>query len=610
VGVIAKNESCIMKTFPIPNFRPVETKSDASNQDRTVLRRAEGVVAVSLGALSPGPRWRTMWGMSDLGTQIATALSGANVAKAHFVIVARGNHRLLVVWSLALSEALGVFHVVGDAADPDFASATNVTITATNSAVFRDKDPSAPWYMSALGSRLILGNGIDANLTWMSGALALFEAPTATNVNDPYRVTFPPCTQWVIGPNRFVYAAGNASAPLRIYEARPPTTSYDDVVGIQSADTSKIDVLLSGATAIRAISVWQSYVSVHLNNNKVVNLYSPGQDNQGQRARQGASAANGSALNPGCVGDPVEHGPYYFGGDGELYKDEATRAGPYNKHVDRDVDLATAEASSDWNSAMAMPVAARYATLLFDARSNIAWIFTRTSVPSSKAGLWCYAGRADAVTGPFRYPDAVAATLARGFTDRTVGLVVTSAGALLYSQLSDVASLKAVDIDPPGTALGAGYAELTSAPTPDAGVPYVAMNAAGTAFAQVLGATRIELASAWANDWTETTALTLTRFFNNAHLGIVEFGYLDLGTADRIKQFLATILEWSPRARAAVGVFIETERGVRSGKWYGSTFSRETITIPHGISGERVRIRLLIMWFNDQRAELRKLSVG
>jgi hypothetical protein len=599
-----------MRTFPIPNFRATETKSDASNQDRTVLRRAEGVVAVALGALSPGPNWQTMWGLDDLGDQVETALAGADDTKAHFVLLARGNHRALVVWSLSAHRALGFFHVAGDPADADFDSSSGVSITATNSATYRDKHATARWYVSTLGSRLVLGNGTDANLTWSGGALALFTVPTATNVNDPYRETFPPCKQWVIGPDRFVYAAGNATNPMRVYVARPPTTSYDDVVGIQSVDTSKIDILLSGATAIRALSVWQAYVSVHLDNNKVVNLYSPDQDTQGQRARQGASAANGSALNPDCAGDPIGHGPYYLGGDGELYKDDATRAGPYNKLVARDVDLATAEASSDWNDAMAMPVDATYATLLFDRRTALAWMFVRTSVPAGRAGLWCYAGRGDSVSGPFRYPDAVVASLARGFSDRTVAFVVTAAGELLYSVLSDVAALEAKDIDPPGTSLGVAYEESATPPMADAGVPYVGMNAAGTAFAMVLDGTRIELASPWADEWTETSALTLTRYFNNAHLGIVELGYIDLGISDRLKQFLATILEWSPRARACVGVFIETERGKRSGKWYGSVFSRETITIPHGISGERVRIRMLILWFNDARAELRKASVG
>lgn len=597
-----------MRPFPIPNFRPTETKSDASNQDRTVLRRAEGVVAVSLGALSPGPYWREMWGYDDLGAQITTALAGADNAKTHFVIVARGNHKLLVAWSLSRAEALGVFHVGTDSVT-DFASSSGVSITATNSAVFRDKNGSAPWYMSQLGSRLVFGNGVDGNLTWNAGALALYTAPAPSNVNDPYRETVPPFTQAVIGPDRHVYFAGNAALPLRVYIARPPTNSYADVEGIQSVDTSFVDVLLGGGTAIRALSRWQSYISAHLDNNKVVNLFAADQDNQGQRARQDASAANGSAPNPNCVGDPLGFGPYFFASDGELYKDEATRTGPYNKHAARDVELATAEASSDWNAAMVKPADSRYSALLFDSRTNLTWIFTRTSIPSDRNALWCYAGRGDSVTGPFRYPNAAAVTLARGFSDRTVAFAITGAGELLFAVLSDVQALEAWETDAPGTALGSGYAEVALAPTPTTGVPYVAMNAAGTAFAQVVAGKRIELASAWA-EWTETTALTLTRFFNNAHLGIIELGYIDAGISDRLKQWLGVIPEFSPMARACIGIFTESENGNRSGRWWGSAFTRQKFMVPQCLQGERVRVRMLVLWFNDQRAELRGVTLG
>lgn len=600
-----------MEHFQIPNFRPTETKTDASDADRTVLRRAEGVVAVPLGTLSGGPTWKPLWGLSTLGTQIAAALSGANASNAHFVTVTRGDHTLLVCWSLARSEPLGIFHVAGSESDTSFDSTSGVSITAPSSAPYRDHSGQLPWFMSTLGSRIVLGNGTGANLTFSGGTLSAWTPDAPSTIYEPGREAFPPCTSFVVGPGRHVFATGNVTYPLRVWIGRPANDTETEVTGVYDDETSKIDILLSGATRATALSVWQSYVTVHTDKG-AVNLFTVDENvSSGTRVRQAASPVNSAAPNPRCAYDPNGHGPFYLGADGEIYSDQSTRTGPYGKKLPRDLDIATAEAAGDWNQAMVTPVDTRYSATLFDRQQKCLWVFTRTIVPSDRTAVWCYAERADAPSGPFRYPNAVAVGAFRTFGTRTVAIVVTGAGELLYADLSLVTAVEAWEVDAPGTALGAAYDYTTgSAPTPSAGIPYVGINAAGTGFAQVVAGKRIELATPW-SEWAETSSLTLTRYLNNAHLGIVELGYLDLGRGDLLKHWLEVQATFRPQSRAWIGVFCETERGVRSGKWYPrAVFTREHAKVAINLVGPRVRVRLLVLWFNDQRGELRELSVG
>lgn len=597
-----------MDFFPITNFRPVETKSDPTDTDRSVLRRAEGVAVSALGSIGPGPCWLPLWGITDLAAQAATLLSAADPTKTHFLRVARGAHVVLVSWSIARGEPTGVFHVEGSAGDFAFDSTSGLSITAPSGSAYRDKDGQAPWYLSVLSSRVVLGNGIDANLTWEGGALVPYAPAAPTTIYQPAREAFPPCTAFCIGPGRNVFATGNAAAPLRVWLGRAASDTFTEIVGVYDDETSKVDVLYSGGTKTTGLSVWQNYVTVHTDH-KPVNFYTVDEDvSTGIRVRQAPSPANSSAPCPACAGDHLGAGPFYFGADGEVYTDQATRTGPYNKTVARDQDIATAEGANDWNAAMVKPIDSRYSGLVYDRETRLLWLFSRTSVPADRGALWAYNDRADGVSGPFRYPNAAAIGVFRTLKGRTVAIVATSS-ELLYANLSAVVPPEAWLQDAPGTALGAAFAEAALAPTPSAGVPYVGINAAGTGFAQVVAGKRIELATPW-SEWTETSALTLTRYLNNAHLGIVELGYLDFGNGDLFKQYLEARVKLQPTSRCYLGVFLESQNRVRSGRWYGSAYPREEIKVPANLLGQRVRVRLLVLFFNSQPAQLRGLSLG
>ncbi|RMH31446.1 MAG: hypothetical protein D6692_00415 [Planctomycetota bacterium] len=598
-----------MRYFSIPAFRAIETKTDASGQDRTVLRRADGVVCVPSRSLGGGPRWRVAWGLDDLGAQVESALAGADPAKTHFALVSRAGVLLLVAWSMARGEALGLWHVKGDADGADLFADDGVTITAPATSTWRDKDGQAPWYLSVVGGELWFGNGVDANLRWDGAGLVLLEPSPPSNIYAGARVAIPPCTSFAATSTQSIMACGNAAQPLRIWITDTPKADEPIVRGLRSLDLDFVDLVLVGATRTTGISVWQDYVTIHTDA-QPVNLYGVNRDIEGGwKAEQRVSPTNASAPNPNCARDAVGFGPFYFGSDGEVYKDESTRVGPYGKSVQRDLEVVTAESWGDWNRRMRRPLDARYTATLFDRKTSLYWLFAAMESPSSPVCLWCYNAANDTASGPFPYPDAAAATLLRNELARTTAVVVTREGALLFAELSAVDGREAWEVDTYDTALGAEYEETTTPPTSQPGITTVGLTSDRSGFAEVLGSRRMEMPNAW-SEFAEGTSLTLARYYRNAHLAVVELSHLDLGNGDILKQFLEVRLKFRPQSRACVGVYAQSERGQRSGRWFGQVYGREDVRVPIRLLGQRIRLRLVMVFFNDDRAELREVTIG
>jgi hypothetical protein len=188
-------------------------------------------------------------------------------------------------------------------------------------------------------------------------------------------------------------------------------------------------------------------------------------------------------------------------------------------------------------------------------------------------------------------------------------VVITDAGELLYADLSQIGETQEFLLEQPSTPLGSDYAELTEAPTPTAGVPYVAMTADGETFAEVLGDRVLELEDGWRN-FTEDSEAEFTRYFNNAYIARFETGYIDFGDANLKKNFLGLRTTWQRHSRAYMAVYAETEDGRRNEKWRGLVFNREEHLIPLNLCGRRIRVRLLVVLFNDAKALLRDISIG
>lgn len=600
-----------MQLFPIQSFRPIETRVENNDQDRTVLRLAEGVLAVPNSALCNGPRWKSMWGITDLPARAATALAGADAFKAHFIEVQNDYHVLLVCWSLFHNRPVGMAYVAaGQNIDFQFDSPDTVTVTAPNTAAHRDKDYGALWYASVVGDRVLLGNGIDANLQWSNYALSVLGPASApADVYDNSRVRIPPCTTFAMNGNKSVFAAGNAAQPLRVWITHAPTASYPFNEGIYSIEQSFIDVRYNGATRITALTAFQNYITAHTDG-KPVNLFDVDGSNDGWKCIQSPGVANSSAPCPAAAGDTLGWTSFYLGADGEVYKDESIRTGPFGKQVARDQEIVTALCSGQWNRDMLKPVAPGGVFVAYDRKNSLFWMFARVNGSGfSRLWLWCYNERNNSISGPFRYPNTRFAALIPSPTAvGPVCAVVTLAGELLYSDLGDIGETQEFLSEPKSTPLGSAFAQLESAPTPTSGLPYVGMTATGTAISEVLAGLRLTMPTAWDSFVTGDTT-TLTRFWKDAYVARIETGYMDLGNPSQYKNFHDVRLTFQKHSRCYVGIYAESD-GFKGGKWSGLVFSKEQLRVPLNICGRSVRVRVVMVCFNDAKTLLRSAVIG
>lgn len=404
-----------MEYFTIKNFRPIEAKEDSTDQDRTVLRLCEGFVPVPQGALSNGPEWKPLWGITDLPARAALLLAGEDQTKTHFLRLTRGLVRVFIIaWSCQLNRAIGFFEVVSAPLETTLDNTDFVDLSIQPGPEWRDKDQFAPWFASPVGHTWIIGNGVDDNLVWSNGALNYYgpSGPPA-DIYDLGRERIPPCTCFRLNEARNLFAAGNSVQPMRVWITEAPNAEFHHFTGVKSLITSFIDIHPhGGATQIRALSLYQSYITVHTNRNPI-NVYGVNNTKDGWKCESAASAANASAFNPDCVGDAEGDSSFYLGSDLEIYSDQAVRAGPWEKRAARAQEIATEQGAEIWNRDMLRSDVSRGYAVLYDRRTRLLWAFAR-SIYAGRSMLWLYNERTRACSGPIHYPDATCTTALRG----------------------------------------------------------------------------------------------------------------------------------------------------------------------------------------------------
>jgi len=354
--------------------------------------------------------WKVLWGQDNLISAAATLLSAANQDNAHILKLQKGDRTFLIVWSIPLERALGFFEVVAAPTESDLDGISDVSLTAPSDAPWRDVDATALWFASLIGNRWFLGNGVNQNLVWSAGTLEVLGPGSLTS--DPYNLSrerIPPCTCFRMHVIRSVFATGNTTHPLRVWITSKPNATYPIFDGVQSLDTSWIDIHASkAATKTVALSVYQQYVTVHTDRGPV-NVYGVDNTADGWKCEQAPSPANASAINPSCVGDTEGDASFYLGRDLEVYMDQAVRVGPYEKKSGRAQEIATEQGADVWNREMQRNLATYGYHTLYDRNTRLFWVFAR-SIYAGRSMLWLLNERTRTCSGPIHYPDAVVST--------------------------------------------------------------------------------------------------------------------------------------------------------------------------------------------------------
>lgn len=596
-----------MQTFTIRRFNGVRNSVESSDASRGAMRKAEGCLITPAGAVVGGPAWESLWSATGLAATIATALTGANTSKVHFITITRGSSRFLVAWDLASARSRGVFYVGAIETDPT-AQVGSVVVSAPIGATFRDKTPALRWFGSRVNGELWLGNGTDANLVWRGGTLVEL-GPTSppSDLDNPARYAFPACKQFVQTADGVVHGSGNASAPLRVWATETPSALYPAIEGVYSLDTSYTLIDHTRASSVAALQADGNSVVVHTNAGSV-RLSRFEQDGGGYKMVQSPTRANSGALNPNCISDALGTVAYYLGHDLELYRDSAAVGSAYNQKDRRDTSIATAAAADLWNADFATS-GFEDAQLLHDRSTGIVYLLA--PLAAGGRGLYAYVEPGDdvgIVTGPIRYPDATDLCVVQ-VNRKMLAVAFTSAGSLLCADLSAIIEQDTWRIDAYDTALGSAYEVKTVAPTPTPGVPYIGLTASDTApgIVQVLGSVSIGMGDPW-SQWSASGLPTPTRFFNNASVQILDIANEDFGAPTVLKEFYQVRLTFQRNVRAYVGVFAESE-GRRYGRWRGLVYPREEKLSGIKLLGRRLTLRVIIVYFNAQNLMLRDLSV-
>lgn len=483
----------------------------------------------------------------------------------------------------------------------------SVTITAPSGAPWRDYTAGLSFYGSVIQNEIWIGNGTDGNIAWASGTLiALGPVTVPTDAQDPAQYQFPPCLTFLPGGDNQVYGAGNVTNPLRVWCAEIPSITYPFPHGIKTQDYSYLDLQVN-ATRTTCLSSFGANLIVHLDIGGPVIIEGYKGSAGGWKLNQNPVKANASALNPNCARD-TKLTPFYLASDLEFYLLPTFRGSIVDRGYDgstfRDEDVVTKKSPGQWQFEATKPANGTDYFTLYDEKNGRQWAWLQMAA-GARQGVYVYDQRTQSVFGPWRYPDfLVACQLRDENADGTLVCGITRDGAFLWT---DLAAMNMYEFPAYLTALPAGCAELDSPPSPSPGIPYVAVSADGQSFKQVLSGQTISMATPW-SDWVQGD-VTTTKYYNNARISVLEFADIDCGSPALQKEFTALRSTWNRNSPVYVGVYGEVD-GYRYGGWRGLYYPSIDWLAGLGGMGSTIRLRMIVVSFNDQNAVLSGLTLN
>lgn len=606
-----------MRSFNIRRFSGIETKYNGVDQDRGTLRRAVGCLLVPAGAITTTPLWKPA-SPSAMGTAINNALVAASAAQnqVHFVLYGNSTNSLLVAWEYAVGSGKprGFWHVKSDGISWK-SGLGSLTASIPNANVYLGKTYGADWFGSWIGNRLFLGNGVDTNLVWQDGELYLLGPETApSDQDDPNQERFPPCTAFLRDGNGIVYAAGNRSShSLRVWFSERPTARYPTVTGIRSAEWSFRDIVNMQGAQITALSMNGSRIMVHLGIHGAVEVdaFNSEYSRDGWAGAQSPALVGAGAPNPECVQD-LAGSPLYFGADGEIYN-PLPPARAYNQRVNRDTLVASNRCAGDWNREIVKPLGATGSGVgigvarnfaIYDEKNGMFWVWAYSLITGTHV-CYVYDQRSFAVTGPILYQRFSCVTPAIGYSDKII--LAICEGTLAMADLSEMGE-RPLSLPAYSSGLDSKYLGFGSGAYP--GGPAVKVNRSDPA-APLFSITfasgfPITLTSVW-NDFFTTDTVTGSTY-DNATFSVLEFNSEDMGIPEGFKEFCQVRLHWQRNSIAYVAVFGEAD-GRRVGKWRGTAYPKEEQICGLGISGRRLKLRIVIVSFLDAPPVLEGITI-
>ena len=340
-----------MRYFRIPVFTGIE--GHRNKPDRGTMRVVEGCLPYPAGALRSGPVW------TELGK-----LTVAEPTEKHkfWQVTDNLGNKLLIIVHKASNRASNIHMFPATASTPAIGTSVASSTDVTPSNVAESSYATTRVTSSNLGSRWVaVGNAsFNADLLGFGGTSV---STTSSDIYDLANTEFPKCTMFVRGPSKTLFGAGDPDNPVSVYVSEPAGLTASTKSALYSGGAlSRVDLLLTDATEITALSVLGPYVVVHTDAG-VTLLYGskPDQAETGFRVEQVSSPISSAAINQKVVGGQ-QNQPYFLARDGQIYKDESTTAGPDGKPLYSDPRQVSWKAKGLWSDESASDISTSFAT--------------------------------------------------------------------------------------------------------------------------------------------------------------------------------------------------------------------------------------------------------
>lgn len=607
-----------MRYFRVKAFSGIQNQAEETDQDRGSLTMCENAVPYPKGCIRSAPIWREVYTNYSI-KQNNDPLLCLRDANNHFIVVSRN----------ATGENVRGLAWVSN-------NASNDKLPANDWALLTNSNALSNGFISKVGSELFIGNGTDKNLRWGTGTgrqfVALQQQPDELYAKA--QAVFPECTSFVVGPDKAIYASGNKAEPLAVYVSEPATIANPDVEdaiqGIYSGIMSTVNVIMSEASRITALSTFRNYVVVHTDVG-VALLYrtQKQQAGTGYRVEQAASPTVAGALNPNSASANMGVRPFYLGTDGQIYKDEAARAGQDHVTEGRVQEIISWKAVSAWNKHVDNNLNDSFTTYEPSAE------FFGACVPHLEAGIdkgfpmFLYNGETFALSGPNLYPRFQAVTRIEGSSallgvDEDQRFWVTD-----FEKLRETTNIN----KPIPPRLGAGLPNVYVKKSPSkpstkvlaspSNIPYtydrqfIQLNSEDASdfldiFYQGKGsALPINYRGPFADPQSSNLPANISDYevFEQSTVSVIETAYEDMGAPESMKNFMELFLKFKTNSIGVLGVYAQTEDGLTAGRWYGEIHDDE-IKVFINMRGKQLKVRLFVVNSVDTEWLLKDFEIG
>ena len=600
-----------MKYFRIRNFSGLENAGSGLDSDRGTLRLLSNAVPYPEGTVSNAPQWTRVY---ENMTPQAGKFETFNDADENGVAIM--TNAVGITTNIAVIPKRGL----------------NPTPTGLASGLQELDYPYPDAHLSRIGNTLVLGNGADTGfvntnmLTTRIGAQ--WSIPTDM-ANAPFPVVdyyarryepFPNCRMFILGPDKSVYAAGNAENPLTVYVSEPSDVLSGGLAGLVSGVMNSTTLLASGATTITALSTHKNSVVCHTDAG--VYLLQKTEDMQaptGYRVGQASSPTNAGAASPQTVSPSLGTAPYYLGTDGQIYRN-AVEPALDDQLQPRRNSIASWKAVGGWDANI-KDLTGAFTT--YDTQGN--WLLVGANSDGrdqSNGHAWyLLSGDKETISGPHWYPRF---TCVQAIPGSSSLLGVDGDGQFWATDLNDIRERRDLLDDFVNDATGGPSVTVVESRDTgniigtDTGLALATENTHMFLLNEPFQAEFIPddtglLNLHWPSptaDRNDAAAELVGTNYPNTVMAVIETAFEDFQKPEATKHFMELVLKFDGGSVGHMGVFVETEDGLVDGSWLGNIELKDSHKLFVNIRGRKLRVRVYVAAELDTRWVLNDITVG